>query len=94
MWMTLLTIELVAVLLAAWKAPAWVIGTGLIALVTGILGTVMGFFQVAEAVQRAGDVSPVMLLGGYRVALITFVYGLLILLVSLVIHTAQKPRYF
>lgn len=91
--MTLLTVELVALLLAAWKAPAWVKETGAIALVTGILGTVAGVFDMATAIQRAGDIAGGMIWGGFRVAMITAVYGLLIYLVSLVVRIAQKPRF-
>ena len=37
--MTLLTIVLILIILAAWKAPAWVKELGLIALMTGVLWT-------------------------------------------------------
>ena len=38
-FMSILTIMLLALLLAAWKAPAWVKEIGIIALVLGIFGT-------------------------------------------------------
>ena len=76
--MTLLTLELIGLLLAAWKAPAWVREIGLLAL--------MGF------VQRAGDISFSLLAGGLRVACIPVIYGMLIYLLSLVIRMVQKPR--
>ena len=34
--MSLLTVELICMLFAAWKAPAWVKEIGLLALLTGI----------------------------------------------------------
>ncbi len=91
-WNTVLTLELIALLLAAWKAPAWVKEIGLLALMTGLLGTLAGMFDAAESIQAAGDVSQGLLWGGIRVALITTLYGMVIYMVSLVIRIVQKPR--
>ena len=93
-WMSFLTLELIALLLAAWKAPAWIKEIGLIALMTGILGTLAGMFDAATVIQIAGDVSTGLLWGGIRVALITVLYGTIIYMVSLVIRIIQKPRLF
>lgn len=41
--MSLLTVELICLLFAAWKAPAWVREIGLLALVTGVVYTLLGF---------------------------------------------------
>jgi hypothetical protein len=92
LWMSILTLELVALLFAAWKAPAWVKEIGIIAFVTGVFSSLLGFSQAAEAVQAAGDISPFLVWGGIRVATITIMYGTLIYLVSLVIRIIQKPR--
>ena len=91
-WNSVMTLELVALLLAAWKAPAWVKEIGLLALMTGILGTLAGLFDAAESIQAAGDVSTGLLWGGIRVALITTLYGMVIYIVSLFIRIVQKPR--
>lgn len=45
------------------------------ALVVGVLGTLIGFSQIAYAVEAAGDVAPSLLWGGIRVALITTITG-------------------
>jgi biopolymer transport protein ExbB/TolQ len=92
-WMSILTLELIALLLAAWKAPGWVKEIGKIALVTGLFSTMLGLSQAGAAIQAAGDISTGMLWGGIRVALITVMYGTLIYLVSLVIRIVQKPRF-
>jgi biopolymer transport protein ExbB/TolQ len=91
-WMSILTLELIALLLAAWKAPAWVKEIGLLALMTGILGTLLGMMSAAASIQMAGDVSTGLLWGGIKVALITTMYGMFIYLASLVIRIIQKPR--
>lgn len=90
--MSILTLELIALLLAAWKAPGWVKEIGLIALITGLLGTMVGMYGAAESINMAGGVSQGLLWGGIRVALITILYGIIIYLASLVIRIVQKPR--
>ena len=87
-----LTIELCFLLIAALKAPAWVKEIGLMALITGILGTLIGMQQACDAIQRAGDISLGIMAGGMKVALITVVYGGLIYFASLIIRIIHKPR--
>ena len=91
-WMTALTLILLALLLAAWKAPAWVKEIGIIALVVGVLSFLIGFFVGAGAVVKAGDIEPHVVWGAFRVAIISTMYGLFIYLVSLIIRIIQKPR--
>jgi len=91
-YMTLLTIILLALLLAAWKAPAWVKEIGKIALVIGALSFFIGFFIAAGDVVDAGGIKQHVIWGGFRVAVITPMYGLFIYLVSLIIRIIQKPR--
>ncbi len=43
--MSILTVELICMLFAAWKAPAWVKELGLLALVSGIFYQILGMFQ-------------------------------------------------
>lgn len=91
-WMSILTLELIALLLAAWKAPGWVEEIGLLAPVTGFLDAVFSFSQAAKAVAAAGDISPALVWGGIRWALIPIGYGCIIYCISLVIRIIQKPR--
>lgn len=90
--MTLLTLELIGLLLAAWKAPAWVKEIGLLALITGVVYMLLGLSQALGVVRMAGDIAPSLLAGGLRVACIPVIYGLLIYALSLVIRMLQKPR--
>ena len=92
LWMTFLTINLLALLLAAWKAPAWVKEIGIIALVVGVLAFLLGFYQAANDIAKAGDIAPYIVWGGLNIALIVPIYGLIIYLVSLMIRIVQKPR--
>ena len=90
--MTVLTIILLALLLSAWKAPAWVKEIGIIALVVGVLSFLIGFFNAAGEVEKAGGISQHVVWGGFRVAIISTMYGLFIYLLSLIIRIIQKPR--
>lgn len=90
--MSLLTLILIGLFLAAWKAPAWVKEIGLIAQIWSILWTLVGIFEMAASIRAAGDVSPALVWVGLGVAIIPLAYGSLIYLVSLVIRIVQKPR--
>jgi biopolymer transport protein ExbB len=43
----------------------------------GFLGTVIGMIQAFDKIQQVGDISPTIVAGGMKVALITTVYGLI-----------------
>ena len=91
-FMTIISLFLIALLLAAWKAPKWVKEIGIGALVVSVFGTLLGLSQVFDVIQMVGDVSPAVLCGGLKVTLITTFYGLIVYFISLVIRVIQKPR--
>ena len=91
-WMIGISLFLIALLLAAWKAPRWVREIGIGALIFAIYGTLMGILQVLDAMQRFGDVSTAVLCGGLKVTLIPTFYGLIVYFISLIIRVIQKPR--
>ena len=91
-WMTFLTINLLALLLAAWKAPAWVKEIGIIALVFGVISFLIGFYIGAADISKAGELPPRIIWGGLQIAVITPIYGLIIYLASLIIRITQKPK--
>jgi biopolymer transport protein ExbB len=43
----------------------------------GFLGTVVGMVQAFDDIERAGDISPTIVAGGMKVALLTTVFGLI-----------------
>jgi hypothetical protein len=90
--MTILTVEFILLILAAWKAPAWVKEIGLIAIISGIILTFLGFHQMFRVMEVAGDISQSVWCGGLRVATIPFIYGCIIYLASLILRIIQKPR--
>ena len=103
-YMTILTVLLVAIFFAAWKAPRWIKEIGKFALVFGFLTFIIGLFQMLTALQQVamdlGEgvtgvfdlVSPGVFFGGIKVGLIPVTYGMIIYLISLVVRIIKKPR--
>ncbi len=90
--MSVLSVELIILILAAWKFPSRVKEVGLIALMTGLVSVMTGMYQGFGAIELAGDISTVVFISGMKVALIPIIYGSLIYLLSLIIRVIQKPR--
>ncbi len=102
-FMSILTILLVAIFFAAWKAPRWVKEIGSIARAFGFFSLLLGLRQMFEALQEIGSqkeavtslfdlVSPNVLLGGLKVAMIPVLYGIIIYIVSRIVCIIQKPK--
>ena len=47
----------------------------------GFLGTVVGMVQAFDAIEVAGDISPTVVAGGMKVALITTIFGLIVAII-------------
>ena len=90
--MIIISILLICLLLAAWKAPRWVKEIGIGALVFSIFWSLAGFFNACDAIQMTGDASPVIITGGLKICLIPVLYGLIVYFISLIIRVIQKPR--
>ena len=91
--MAVITLLLIGLFFAAWKAPAWVKEIGLAALAFGALWTLVGFIQMADFMQGVPDeVSPNVIWGGVKVGLIPIVYGIIVYIISLIIRIVRKPK--
>lgn len=93
-WMIGISLFLIALFIAAWKAPRWVREIGIGALVFSIFGTLLGLAQVLDCFQTFGfdQIGPSVLCGGLKVTLISTFYGLIVYFISLIIRVIQKPR--
>lgn len=58
---------------------------GTFALVFGIVGQLIGLYQIFNAIEEMGGVSSALLMGGLKVSMITTFYGILIFLISLIL---------
>ena len=52
----------------------------------GFLGTVIGMVMAFDKIQQAGDISPTVVAGGMKVALITTIFGLVVALILQVFY--------
>jgi biopolymer transport protein ExbB len=52
----------------------------------GFIGTVVGMVMAFDDIQQAGDISPTVVAGGMKVALITTIFGLIVALVLQVFY--------
>ncbi|MGP1621398.1 MAG: MotA/TolQ/ExbB proton channel family protein [Candidatus Cryptobacteroides sp.] len=58
----------------------------------GFLGTVIGMVEAFDAIQRAGDISPNIVAGGMKVALITTVAGLIVAMILQIFYNYILSR--
>ena len=58
----------------------------------GFLGTVIGMVQAFDDIERAGDISPTVVAGGMKVALITTIFGIIVALVLQVFYNYGLSR--
>ncbi len=103
LFMSILTVLLVAVFFAAWKAPRWVKEIGNFALVFGLMTPLFPLYQFFSTLQQVAwdrgegvsglfDLISPGVLFGVKVILIPVIYGMMIYLISLVVRIVQKPR--
>ena len=68
------------------KNCSWVTLFIAIAPSLGFLGTVIGMVQAFDDIQAAGDISPTVVAGGMKVALLTTIFGIVVALVLQVFY--------
>jgi len=91
--LAILTIMLAMLLLCAWKAPRWVKPIGSIVLSFYGIVYVYSFMIGLNAIQKAGDISTSVLMGGLKLTNFITMYALLIYFISRVISFIQKPGH-
>jgi biopolymer transport protein ExbB len=58
----------------------------------GFLGTVIGMVMAFDDIQKAGDISPTVVAGGMKVALITTIFGIVVALILQVFYNFILAR--
>ncbi len=58
----------------------------------GFLGTVIGMVQAFDDIQKAGDISPTVVAGGMKVALITTIFGIVVALILQIFYNYILSR--
>jgi hypothetical protein len=90
--MILISLLLIALFVAAWKAPRWVKEIGIGALVLSVFLTLVGLFQILGLTEMFADTPFPVISGGLKIAIIPLLYGLIVYFISLVIRIVQTPR--
>ncbi|NPA34699.1 MAG: MotA/TolQ/ExbB proton channel family protein [Chlorobi bacterium] len=63
-----------------------------IAPMLGFMGTVIGMIQAFDAIEKAGDISPSLVAGGIKVALLTTLLGLIIAIILQIFYNYIMSR--
>ena len=58
----------------------------------GFLGTVLGMIGAFDAIEAAGDISPTVVAGGIKVALLTTVFGLIVAIILQIFYNYIVSR--
>jgi biopolymer transport protein ExbB len=68
------------------KGLTWISLGIALAPMLGFLGTVVGMVEAFDAIEAAGDISPTIVAGGIKVALLTTVFGLIVAIILQVFY--------
>jgi biopolymer transport protein ExbB len=68
------------------KGVSWISLFIALAPMLGFMGTVIGMISAFDAIEAAGDISPSLVAGGIKVALITTVFGLIVAMILQVFY--------
>lgn len=97
LFMSLITLLALSMLYFAVKGAAAVYGNpavyapgslyyirffGMLALVTGVLGQLIGLYEAMKYIAQAGEVSQQVLAGGLKVSSITTLYGFIVFIIA------------
>ena len=90
--MSMITILLILIFFAAWKAPAWVENIGKIAFAFGLIWAFAGLRQALDYLSSNPETAMAIIYRGLKVSFIPAIYGAIVYIVSQVIAIFQKPR--
>lgn len=68
------------------KNLSWITLFIALAPMLGFLGTVVGMVQAFDSIEAAGDISPTIVAGGMKVALLTTVFGLIVAIILQIVY--------
>ena len=84
--MSLVSIGLLGVIYSYWVYDDKVLTYCNLSLAIGIFGTLIGLYDAFAAIENMGNVSQAILAGGLKVASTTTLYGLLVYIISRILH--------
>ena len=90
--MSFLTLLFILVVIASNKRKNLVRSLGLLAFVVGLLSSFLGIYSAITIIEQMGNASPAIVAGGIKTALITFIYGIFVFVVSIVLDIVNKNK--
>ncbi len=72
------------------KGLVYILLFGSMAFILGVLGQAIGMFEAFAAIQEAGDISPGMIAGGFKVSMIAPLNGTLYFIISIPIWVVLR----
>jgi biopolymer transport protein ExbB/TolQ len=90
--MSFLTLLFIMVVVAANKRKHLVISLGLLAFVVGLLSSFLGIYSAIIVIEQMGNASPAIVAGGIKTALTTFIYGIFVFVVSIILDIVNKNK--
>lgn len=74
------------------KNLSWIALVIAVAPMLGFLGTVVGMVQAFDNIEAAGDISPTVVAGGMKVALLTTVFGLIVAIIVQIFYNYLSTK--
>jgi len=90
--MSFLTLLFIMVVIAANNRKHLVISLGLLAFVVGLLSSFLGIYSAIIVIEQMGNASPAIVAGGIKTALTTFIYGIFVFVVSVILDIVNKNK--
>jgi biopolymer transport protein ExbB/TolQ len=90
--MSFLTLLFIFVIIASNKRKHLVRSLGLLAFIVGLLSSFLGIYSAIAVIEQMGNASPVIVAGGVKTALTTFIYGIFIFVVSIILDIVNKNK--
>jgi hypothetical protein len=81
---------------ASLRTKAWVdaiLFWGAFAVISGVLGTLIGVIVAAQSIEAAGQVQTTLVWGGIKIAMLSSVFGVLILALSALLWFGLQMRW-
>ena len=90
--MSFLTLLFILVIIASNKRKHLVRSLGFLAFIVGMLSSFLGIYSAVTVIEQVGNASPTIVAGGVKTALTTFIYGIFIFVVSIVLDILNKNK--
>jgi len=90
--MSFLTLLFILVIIASNKRNHLVRSLGLLAFIVGLLSSFLGIYSAIAVIEQMGNASPAIVAGGIKTALTTFIYGIFIFVISIILDIVNKNK--